>query len=75
MSEAQIAEILLELAALFALAYLLAGLLVRLRIPGILAALFVSMAAHYTPLGDRLLSPELYASLSLLAELGVLFPR
>lgn len=73
MSEAQIAEILLELAALFALAYLLAGLLVRVRIPGILAALFVSMAAHYTPLGDRLLSPELYPSLSLLAELGVLF--
>jgi Ca2+-transporting ATPase len=57
MSEAQIAEILLELAVLLALTYLLAGVLVRARIPAILAALFVAMAARHTPVGERMLSP------------------
>jgi len=42
MTEHQVGEILLE----------------RVRIPGILAALFVAMAVHYTPLGERLLTPE-----------------
>ncbi len=73
MTEVQIGEILLDLALLFGLAYLLAGLLERVRIPGILGALFVGMALHYTPLGARLLSPEIYGPLTFLAQLGVLF--
>ena len=39
MTEHQVGELLLDLALLFALTYLLAGLLERVRIPGILAAL------------------------------------
>jgi len=66
-------ELLLDLALLFALTYLLAGLLERVRIPGILAALFVAMAVHYTPLGGRLLSPEFHVPLVFLGDLGVLF--
>ena len=45
MNELQVGELLLDLALLFALTYLLAGLLERRRIPGILAALFIAMAA------------------------------
>ena len=73
MTEHQVGELLLDLALLFTLTYLLAGLLERRRIPGILAALFVSMAVRYTPLGGRLLSPEFHISLAFLADLGVLF--
>lgn len=73
MVETQVGELLLDLALLFALSYLLAGLLARVRIPGILAALFIAMAAHYTPFGARLLSPEFHIPLSFLADLGVLF--
>ncbi len=73
MTEPQIGELLLDLALLFAMSYLLAGLLARIRIPGILAALLVAMAVHYTPLGERLLSPEFQIPLSFLADLGVLF--
>ena len=73
MTELQIGELLLDLALLFALTYLLAGLLERRRIPGILAALFVTMAVRYTPLGVRLLSSEFHVPLVFLAELGVLF--
>ena len=73
MVETQVGELLLDLALLFALSYLLAGLLARVHIPGILAALFIAMAAHYTPLGARLLSPEFHIPLSFLADLGVLF--
>jgi Ca2+-transporting ATPase len=73
MTEHQVGELLLDLALLFALTYLLAGLLERVHIPGILAALFVAMAVHYTPLGERLLTPEFHVPLSFLAELGVLF--
>jgi len=73
MTETQVGEILLNLAFLFGLAYLAAILLSRLRIPGILGALFVAMAVHYTPLGESLLSAPLYESFSFLAELGVLF--
>jgi Ca2+-transporting ATPase len=73
MTELKIGELLLNLALLLALTYLLAGLLERRRIPGILAALFVAMAVRYTPLGSRLLSPEFHVPLSFLAELGVLF--
>lgn len=73
MTEVQMSEILLDLALLFGLACLLSGLLERVRIPGILAALFVGMAVHYTPFGLRLLSPAIYGPLTFLAHLGVLF--
>lgn len=73
MSEAQIGEILLELGILFLATIALGGLLHRVRIPAIIAALLVAMAAHYTPLGERLLSPELYGMFTFLAQLGVLF--
>jgi Ca2+-transporting ATPase len=68
----QAAELLLDLALLLALTYLLGGLLERVRIPGILAALFVAMAVHYTPLGNRLLFPQFHVPLAFLADLGVL---
>ncbi len=73
MTETQIGELLLYLALLFALAYLAAGLLSRFRIPGILGALFVAMALHYTPQGERLLSAPLNGPFSFLAQIGVLF--
>jgi Ca2+-transporting ATPase len=73
MTETQVGELLLDLALLFALTYFVAGLLTRLRIPGILGALFVAMALHYTPQGARLLSDPLYEPFSFLAQLGVLF--
>lgn len=73
MTETQVGEILLNLAFLFGLTYLAAIFLSRLRIPGILGALFVAMAVHYTSLGESLLSAPLYESFSFLAELGVLF--
>jgi len=73
MTEHQLGELLLDIAFLLALSYLLAALLTRIRIPGILGALFIAMAIHYTPLGDQLLTPEIQIPLSLLAELWVLF--
>ncbi|MBW2283263.1 MAG: hypothetical protein JRF65_01535 [Deltaproteobacteria bacterium] len=73
MTELKIGDLLLNLALLFVLTYLLAALLERRRIPGILAALFVTMAVRYTPLGMHLLSPEFHMPLSFLADLGVLF--
>lgn len=73
MTEFRVGEFLLDLALLFTLTYLLAGLLERKRIPGILAALFVAMAVRYMPLSGHLLSPEFHVPLSFLAELGVLF--
>ncbi len=73
MTETQIGELLLYLSLFFALTYLLAGILEKIRIPGILGALFIAMAAHYTPVGRRLLSSEIYEPFSFLAQLGVLF--
>lgn len=73
MAESHLAEILLELAVLLAATYLLGGLLSRLRIPVILAALLVAMAAHFTPLGESLLSTGLYPVFEFLGNLGVLF--
>ncbi|HHH38399.1 MAG TPA: ATPase, partial [Sedimenticola sp.] len=73
MSETQTGELLLLLAVLFGLAFALGGLLERWRIPGILGALFVAMAAHYTPLGRELSQAPLYDAFTFLAELGVLF--
>lgn len=68
-----IGEILLDLALLFGLTYLVGGLLERIRIPNVLAALFVAMVIHYTPLGARLLTPEIYGSITFLAQIGVIF--
>jgi Ca2+-transporting ATPase len=73
MTELHLGELLLEIALLLAATYLLAGLLSKIRIPGILAALLIAMAAHYTPFGERLLSTEFSIPLSFLSELGVLF--
>jgi len=73
MTETQIGEILLYLALLFGLTYFAAGLLARLRIPGVLGALFVAMAVHYTPIGEHLLTAPLHEPFSFLAQLGVLF--
>ena len=73
MDELRIGEILLEIALLMSTSYLLGGLLVRLRIPVILGALLIAMAAHYSPLGERLLSPELAPTFQFLGDLGVLF--
>ncbi|GMR04122.1 MAG: cation:proton antiporter [Thermodesulfobacteriota bacterium] len=73
MTETQIGALLLCLAILFGAAYLLSALLARVRIPAILAALFVAMAAHYTPLNGLLLGGPLAGSFSFLAQLGVLF--
>ncbi|MCY4360890.1 MAG: cation:proton antiporter [Gammaproteobacteria bacterium] len=72
-NENHLAEFLLILGVLFALTYCLAGLLVQVRIPAIIAALFVGMFIHYTTLGERLLSPELLPLINVLAQLGVLF--
>ena len=73
MTEHQIGELLLEFALLLALTYLMAGLLERVHIPGILGALFAGMVIHYLPLGGRLLSPPLSVPISFLTEVGVLF--
>ena len=73
MTEHQIGELLLDLSLLFALTYVLAGLLERVRIPGILGALLVAMIVHYTPIGERLLTAEFQVPLAFLAEIGVLF--
>jgi Ca2+-transporting ATPase len=73
MNGPQTGELLLYLSLLFASTYFLAGFLERIHIPGILAALLVAMAVHYTPLGAVILSPEFNAPFAFLAELGVLF--
>ncbi len=73
MTETQVGELLLNLGLLLGLSYLAAGVLARFRIPGILGALCVAMAAHYTPLGESLLTAPFHAPFSFLAELGVLF--
>ncbi|OQY19118.1 MAG: cation/H(+) antiporter [Desulfobacteraceae bacterium 4572_35.1] len=73
MTELNLGELLLDIALLFAATYLLAGLLAKIRIPGILAALLMAMSIHYTPLGARLLSPEFSIPISFLSQLGVLF--
>ena len=73
MTESETGQLLLWLAALFGLTYGFAGLLERLRIPGILGALFVAMAAHYTPLGTALTHAPLAGAFAFLAQLGVLF--
>ncbi len=73
MPELQLGELLLDIALLLGLTYLLAGVLTKIRVPGILAALLVAMALHYTPFGARLISPEFSIPLGFLSQLGVLF--
>ncbi len=66
-------EFLLLLALLFGLTYFLAGFLERLRVPGILGALFVAMGIHYTPVFQKLTTGISGDIFSALADLGVLF--
>jgi len=73
MTEHQLGVLLIEIAILLALTFLLASLLTRIRIPGILGALFIAVAVHYTPLGEIFLAPDIQLPLSFLAELGVVF--
>ncbi|MEJ2500413.1 MAG: cation:proton antiporter, partial [Campylobacterales bacterium] len=73
MTDQELGEFLLLLALLFALTYVLAGVLERLKIPGILAALFVAMGAHYTPIGTLLTQGINGSVFTVLADLGVLF--
>jgi Ca2+-transporting ATPase len=73
MSDQQLGEFLLLLAVLFSLTYLFAGLLERLRIPGIIAALLVGIGMHYTPVAPLLGHAPFDAVFSALANLGVLF--
>lgn len=73
MAEHQLGVLLIEIAVLLALTYLLASLLNRIRIPGILGALFIAVIVHYTPLDGIFLSPNIQLPLSFLAELGVVF--
>ena len=73
MSEQIFGQFLLLIALLFGITYLLAGFFERLNIPGILAALFVAMGIHYTPIGTLLSSGEIYVMFTELADLGVLF--
>ncbi|TWT80263.1 High-affinity Na(+)/H(+) antiporter NhaS3 [Planctomycetes bacterium CA13] len=73
MSHNSLSAMLLDLAILFFATYLLSAILQRIRIPPILGALFVAMAAQYTPIGQRLLAEDLYPTFSFMAELGVMF--
>ena len=73
MNDQMFGQFLLLLALLLGLTYLLAGFMERLKIPGILAALFVAMGAHYTPIGDLLTHGAFNDIFTVLAELGVLF--
>ncbi|RRS32408.1 MAG: ATPase [Epsilonproteobacteria bacterium (ex Lamellibrachia satsuma)] len=73
MNDQLLGQFLLLLALLFGLTYVLAGFMERLKIPGILAALFVAMGAHYTPIGDLLSHGAFNEIFTVLAELGVLF--
>jgi len=73
MTDQALGTFLLLLALLFALTYFVAGLLERLKIPGILAALFVAMGAHYTPIAAMLTGGVNGSVFTVLADIGVLF--
>jgi len=73
MNDQILGEFLLLLSLMFGLSYFLAGFLERLKIPGILAALFVAMGVHYTPLGTMLTKGIDGEIFTVLADLGVLF--
>ena len=73
MNDQLLGEFLLLLSLLFGLTYFFAGFFERLKIPGILAALFVAMGIHYTPVGDILMDGINGEIFTVLADLGVLF--
>lgn len=73
MNEQALGAFLLLLSLLFAFSYVLAGIFERLKIPGILAALFVAMGAHYTPIAPLLTEGMNGRIFTILADLGVLF--
>ena len=73
MNDQTLGSFLLLLSVLFGLSYLLAGVLERFKIPGILAALFVAMGMHYTPWGMSLTEGIYGEIFTTLADLGVLF--
>lgn len=74
MNEIELGELLLSLSLIFALTYLLGNLLSKLRIPSILAALFVGIALSYTPFSPFVHSILAFeTTFSFLADLGVLF--
>ena len=73
MNEADVGRLLIDLAALFAASYLLGAVLARIRIPVILGALFVGMAARFTPFADDLTGGATGDAFGFLANLGVLF--
>jgi Ca2+-transporting ATPase len=73
MSNADTGQLLLLLAALFLLTYALGSVLSRFRIPVILAAMLVAMAAHYTPVGAIVTHGSAGHAFGFLAQLGVMF--
>ncbi|BDY12519.1 HAD-IC family P-type ATPase [Hydrogenimonas cancrithermarum] len=73
MNDQVLGEFLLLLSLLFGLTYFLAGFFERLKIPGILAALFVAMGLHYTAIGEILTTGLNGDIFTVLADLGVLF--
>jgi Ca2+-transporting ATPase len=73
MSDIILGQFLLILSVIFLAAYFLAGIFEKFKIPGILAALFVGMAAHYTHI-NVVLNENIYKNLfESLANIGVLF--
>lgn len=73
MNEALLGKFLLLLALLFSFTFILAGFFERVRIPGIIAALFTGIAIHYTPLYSFFSNGITGHIFSVLADLGVLF--
>ena len=73
MTESEIGRLLIDLAVLFVAAYLLGAALRKVRIPVIVGALFVGMAARFTYLLDDLSEGPTGSVFAFLAQLGVLF--
>lgn len=73
MSELALGDILFYLAIIFLSTLMLGTLLSRLRIPIILAGLFVGVIFHYFPQASHLNAPPFQDIFSFLADLGVLF--
>jgi Ca2+-transporting ATPase len=74
MSEIELGELLLSLSLVFVLSYFFGYFLSKLRIPSILAALFVGIALSFTPFFPFIESIEAFRSVfAFLSNLGVLF--
>lgn len=74
MNEIELGELLLSLSLIFGLTYILGYLLSKLRIPSILAALFVGIILSYTPFSPFVHSLAAFeTTFTFLADLGVLF--